>query len=238
VLPGTAIDSACRPTYKKSMAYAVPRAGDDVAEDLATAASIRRYEERLAKDPNSPAFAPLADLYRKVGRTQEAIALCRDGLERFPGYGAARLVLARVLADEGAADAAMAEVQALVDESPANAAGHRLAAELHRRAGRLDQAVTHLRQAVALDPTDREARIVLEALDGAAAPPEGSALRKLLVDDTFVTPSFGDACLAQGLVDEAAHVFVRVLRRDPGHARARERLEEALRVKTQRRKGL
>jgi hypothetical protein len=38
-------------------------------------------------------------------------------------------------------------------------------------------------------------------------------------------------------VDEAAQISLRLLRRDPGHARARERLEEALRLKTQRRKG-
>jgi len=38
-------------------------------------------------------------------------------------------------------------------------------------------------------------------------------------------------------VDEAAQIFVRLLRRDPGDARARERLDEALRIKTQRRKG-
>ena len=46
-----------------SMAYAVPRAGgDEVTDDIATASSIRRYEERLTKDPASLAFAPLAGL--------------------------------------------------------------------------------------------------------------------------------------------------------------------------------
>ena len=52
-----------------------------------------------------------------------------------------------------------------------------------------------------------------------------------------MTLSFGGVCLAQGLVDEAAQIFVRLLRKDPGDTRARERLDEALRIKTQRRKG-
>ena len=98
-------------------------------------------------------------------------------------------------------------------------------------------ALSHLRQAVALDPTDRESRMALELLGGAGAPSEGSALRQLLADDTFATQSFGDVCLAQGLVDEAAQIFVRLLAKDAGDARARERLDEALRLKTQRRKG-
>ena len=67
--------------------------------------------------------------------------------------------------------------------------------------------------------------------------PEGSPLATLLGDDTFATETFGALCLEQGLVDEAAQIFLRLLARDPGHARARERLEEALRLKTQRRKG-
>jgi tetratricopeptide (TPR) repeat protein len=198
---------------------------------------MRRYEERLAKDPSSLAFAPLADLYRKAGRTREAIALCREGLARFPEYATARLILAKSLADDGDAEAALGEVQAILEASPGDAPAHRLASELHRRLGRLEASIAHLRQVVALDPADRESRIALEVLDGGVGPAEGSALRRLLADDTFVTLSFGVVCLEQGLVDEAAQVFLRLLHKDPGDPRARARLEEALRMKTQRRKG-
>ncbi len=221
-----------------AMEYAAPRAaGDDVPEDLQAAAAIRRYEERLTKDPSSLAFAPLADLYRKAGRTREAITLCREGLTRFPEYGTARLILAKALSDDGDTGAALTEVRAILEMSPADVPGHRLAAELHRRAGRVSEAVRHLRQVVTLDPADRESRVTLELLDGVGAASEGSALRRLLAEETFVTLSFGDACLAQGLVDEAAQIFVRLLRMNPENIRARERLDEALRVKTQRRKG-
>jgi len=216
---------------------ASPAGGDAVAEGLAAASAIRRYEERLTKDPGSLAFAPLADLYRKAGRTREAVTLCREGLGRFPAYATARLILAKALSDDGDAEGALGEVQAILEMSPTDAPAHRLASDLHRRTGRLTEAVAHLRQVVALDPNDRESRVLLEVLGGVAGPPEGSALRRLLVDETFVTLSFGGACLEQGLVDEAAQIFVRILRKDPGNARARERLDEALRIKTQRRKG-
>jgi tetratricopeptide (TPR) repeat protein len=214
-----------------------PRAGADAsAEDLAALSSIRRYEERLAKDPRSLAFAPLAELYRKVGRVRDAIALCREGLARFPDYATARLILAKALADDGDIEAALAELGAALEATPADAAAHRLAAELHRRAGRLAESVGHLRRVVALDPADRESRVTLDLLDGSAGG-DGSGLRRVLADDTFATLSFGTVCLDQGLADEAAQVFVRLLQKDPGDVRAREGLEQALRIKTQRRKG-
>ena len=106
-----------------------------------------------------------------------------------------------------------------------------------RHAGRLDLALTHLRQAATLDPSDRESRVLIEVLEGGGRPPGGSTLERLLADETFATMSFAIVCLEQGLVDEAAQIFLRILRRDPGHAEARARLDEALRVKTQKRKG-
>jgi tetratricopeptide (TPR) repeat protein len=210
-------------------------AGQLAAEDGAAASAIRRYEERLARDPGSLAFAPLADAYRKAGRTREAIHLCREGLARFPHYATARLILGKALLDEGDLDGALRETEVLLAASPRDAQAHRLASEIHRRAGRLDAALEHLRQAATLDPGDREVRALLEVLGGGV--PEGSTLERVLADDTFTTVSFGTVCLEQGLVDEAAQVFLRVLRKDPGHVRARQGLEAALRAKIQRRKG-
>lgn len=198
---------------------------------------IRRYEERLARDPMSLAWAPLADAHRKAGRTQEAIELCRQGLGRFPQYRTARLILAKAHLDAGDGAAALAEITTALEAGARDAEAHRVAAEIHRRAGRLDEAMRHLAEAARLDPSDRESRVALEALRGGGRVADGSPLAALLVDDTFATHTFGALCLEQGLADEATQIFLRRLAHDPGDARAREGLEQALRVKTQRRKG-
>jgi tetratricopeptide (TPR) repeat protein len=215
-----------------------PLGGTLTPDDPATLNAIRRYEERLARDPTSLAFAPLADAYRKAGRIADAVRLCREGLARFPHYVTARLILAKALLDGGDPDGAMEEVQAILEASPREAQAHRLAGDLYRRAGALGDAVGHLEQAVRLDPGDRESRALLDVLGAGGSVSDGSALKQILADDTFATLSFGTLCLEQGLVDEAAQIFLRLLGRDLGHARAREGLEEALRLKTQRRKGL
>src|SRR6266849_392156 len=124
-------------------------------EDPALAAAIRRQEERVRRDPASLAFAQLADLYRKAGRRAEAIAVCREGLQRFPHYTTARLILAKTYQAECDFDKALAELAAIREVSPRDVQSHRLAAEIHRRCGRLDQAATHLDVVVTLDPGDR-----------------------------------------------------------------------------------
>ncbi|HEX5815664.1 MAG TPA: tetratricopeptide repeat protein [Methylomirabilota bacterium] len=199
-------------------------------------AAIRRQEERLARDPSSLAFAQLADLYRKAGRPADAIATCRAGLQRYPHYTTARLILAKTLLAENDPAAALAEIETILQVSPKDVQCHRLAAEAHRRLGRLDTAVRSLEAAVALDPGDRESRALLSLLKADAGAGEAAGVARLLADDTFVTVAFGTVCLEQGLADEAAVVFTRMLRQDPGNAEARERLEMALRARS-RRKG-
>jgi tetratricopeptide (TPR) repeat protein len=205
-------------------------------DDLAMAAAIRRQEERLAKDPTSLAFAQLADLYRKAGRPADAIATCRTGLLRYPHYTTARLILAKTLLAENDPAAALGEIEVILQVSPKDVQCHRLAAEAHRRLGHLDAAVKSLETAVALDPGDRESRALLSLLRADAGAGESTGVARLLGDDTFVTVAFGTLCLEQGLADEAAVIFTRLLRQDPGNREARERLETALRARS-RRKG-
>lgn len=208
-----------------------------VAEDPVAAAAIRRYEERLMRDPTSLAFAPLADAYRKVGRTREAIDLCREGLARFQHYTTARLILAKAQLDDGNPEAALAELGVILTTSPRDVQAHRMAAEIHRRAGRWEEARQHLERVVKLDAADREARLLLEGLAADGRTEAGSPLSRVLADDTFVTASMGTLCLQQGLIDDATLIFLRLSRKQPGDMQARARLDEALRAKTQRRKG-
>ena len=205
--------------------------------DDSLAVAMRRHEERLARDPSSLAFAQLAELYRKAGRTQDAIALCRQGLARYPQYTTARLTLARTCLTEGRLDEAMTELRIVLEATPKDVQCLRLASEIERRRGNIDGAAEYLETAVKHDPSDRESRALLGLLraDPQAAA-EASGLARVLRDDTFVTLTFGAACLDQGCLDEAAAVFTRLLRKDPDNSRAREGLEQTLRARS-RRKG-
>jgi tetratricopeptide (TPR) repeat protein len=206
-------------------------------EDQAIVGAIRRQEERLARDPASLAFAQLADLYRKAGRTRDAVALCRNGLTRYPHYTTARLILAKALVADGQLAPAQTELEAILEVNPKDVQSHRLVAEVQRRLGHIDEAVRHLEAAIALDPSDRESQGLLALLRG-SEPAAGGAtgLARVLSDDIFATVTFGALCLEQGCVEEAAQIFTRILRKNPDHREAREKLEGVLRAR-QRRKG-
>jgi tetratricopeptide (TPR) repeat protein len=206
-------------------------------DDQTIVGAIRRQEERLARDPASLAFAQLADLYRKAGRTRDAVALCRNGLTRYPHYTTARLILAKALVADGQLAPAQVELEAILEANPKDVQCHRLAAEIQRRLGHIDEGVRHLEAAVALDPSDRESQGLLSLLRAAGPPSsEATGLARVLSDDTFATVTFGALCLEQGCVEEAAQIFTRILRKNPDHREARDRLEGAVHAR-QRRKG-
>lgn len=49
-------------------------------------ADLQRLSEEVARDPGSSSFLPLAEAYRRMGKTQAALRVCLRGLERSPGH--------------------------------------------------------------------------------------------------------------------------------------------------------
>ncbi len=60
---------------------------------------IEKLERRYAENPKGRNFAPLADAYRKAGQLDQAIELCKSGIERHPDYVSAHIVFGRCLID-------------------------------------------------------------------------------------------------------------------------------------------
>jgi tetratricopeptide (TPR) repeat protein len=194
---------------------------------LATTDEIRQFEARLAREPTSQAYAALAEAYRRVGRVEEAVTLCREGLRRHPGYGTTRLVLAKALLEAGDLGAASAEIERFLRPEPDHEPALRLGVECALRGGAPAEALGHVRRLSALDPHDRGVQGLLRALEVGVTGrvgPDAGGLWPLLVDDTYATVAFGDLCLAQGLTDEATAVFSRIVVRHPDHETARARL--------------
>ena len=65
----------------------------------------------LAPEPREASFARLAEAYRKEGLLGDAVRICRDGLARFPASWPGRIVLGRILLEQGAVEEAYDELE-------------------------------------------------------------------------------------------------------------------------------
>ncbi len=125
---------------------------------------IEHYQAVLAKDPNSRAFAQLADAYRRQGQLADAIAVCDRGLQRYPSYVGARMVLARALVERGDLARAEAEFRHILDQTPDNIPAHRALGDLLRGQGRAAEALAVYEGLLDLTPFDREVGDLVEGL--------------------------------------------------------------------------
>ena len=94
---------------------------------------IEDLKRRVRSDPDSLAFAPLAEEYRRLGRFAEAISVCEAGLSRHPAYLSARVTLGRSLLEAGRFDDARRELQTVLESAPANLAATKALDEIGHR---------------------------------------------------------------------------------------------------------
>jgi tetratricopeptide (TPR) repeat protein len=102
---------------------------------------IEALRRRVEADPTSIAFAALAEEYRRLGRYQDAVDVCRRGLERHPAYLSARVTLGRSLIELDQLDAGARELEQVLASAPENLAAIRALAEVHRRRGELPESI-------------------------------------------------------------------------------------------------
>jgi cellulose synthase operon protein C len=100
---------------------------------------IEDLRRRVDADPTSIAFAALAEEYRRLGQFQEAVDVCRRGLERHPAYLSAKVTLARALIELNQLDEAQRELDEVLRIAPENLAAIRARADVHHRRGFLPE---------------------------------------------------------------------------------------------------
>jgi Tfp pilus assembly protein PilF len=135
-----------------------------------SAAELSALEHAFAADPASEAYRPLTVAYLAAGRFMEAMVVCKKGVKAHPDDPSARVLLARVYADQGKDRKALEELHAVVAAYPSFAAANRMAGVLHMRLGEREQGEAALRRAAEAAPEDPEVRELLVKHGVGAAP--------------------------------------------------------------------
>ena len=191
---------------------------------------IQSLEARLEKDPASPAFFPLAHLLLAKEQDARAEGLLRQGLEIFPAYAAARVLLGKILHSKGLFEDAVIELEAAARISPWNLEAQRLLADSYLNSG--DEAGAQRARAIVgmFDPLSEEGRA---ALGVAPAPVTPATKENRAKEETPAPPgeaeavptlSLAELYTSQGHLDKAADVYRRLLEEDPGNDDLGEKL--------------
>src|SRR5512132_1272307 len=126
-----------------------------------TPVELSALEHDFASDPAADAFRPLTEAYLAAGRFMEAMVVCKKGAKAHPDDPSARVLLARVFAEQGKDKKALEELQAVTAAYPTFAAANRMAGELHLKIGEREQGEAALRRAAEAAPGDAELKELL-----------------------------------------------------------------------------
>ncbi len=130
---------------------------------------IERLKEKLAKDPNSKLFVPLAEEYKKAGMLDEAIEVLVKGLENQPGYLSARVSLGKIFIERGMLHEAQAEFEKVITAIPDNLYAHKKLAEIYRELGEKEKAIKEFQMVLKLNPLDEWAATSLSEINRQSA---------------------------------------------------------------------
>lgn len=119
---------------------------------------IERYQLELEKNPRSRVFAPLAEAYRKMGLLDEALRICRIGIQANPEFAGGRVAYSKVLIESKSFAEALAQLEKAVQISPDNLLAHSLMGDTLLELRRPKEALKAFKMVLFFNPEDEKAR--------------------------------------------------------------------------------
>lgn len=141
---------------------------------------IQRYEDMLAADAGSLCFAPLSELYRKLGLLDDAISVAQKGCALHPDYHVGFLALGNACYDKGLAAEARQALERVVILKPDHLLALKLLGQLYVEQGELALARRVLGQVQQQDPEDLECELLLNSIGAPAAAPAAQPEEEIL----------------------------------------------------------
>jgi tetratricopeptide (TPR) repeat protein len=135
-----------------------------VEEAISFWTEIQRFEDMLVADPRSLSFAPLSELYRKLGLLDDAVSVAKKGCELHPEYAGGFFALGSAYFDKGLKNESRTALERVVRLSPENLRAQKLLGQLYVEAGETGLAQRALEQVLQQNPEDSESALLLQSL--------------------------------------------------------------------------
>jgi tetratricopeptide (TPR) repeat protein len=128
-------------------------------------AKLRQYEDLLRRESHALIFAPLASLYARKFEFPKAVDVLRQGLNIYPSYFSARVLLARCYIAMDDFGAAVRELETVLGADPYNVSALGLLGDEMRNRGHLAEARDHYLKILEIEPDNEEYAYKLELLN-------------------------------------------------------------------------
>lgn len=138
---------------------------DPTTPDTPLSPEIAKLTEKLAKDPKSRLFVPLAEEYLKVGMLDEALMVLNDGLKIHPNFLSAKATLGKVFFEKGETARAKEVFEEVVGANPDNLLAHRRLSRMYKDEGALEEARASCQAVLNANPKDPEMKALLDEVE-------------------------------------------------------------------------
>ncbi len=118
---------------------------------------IKKYNDRLKEDPRSRSFAPLGEIYRKLGLYKQAISVYESGIKYHSDYSLGIIGLAQCYIDLEEYQLAYNVMKPVENSNSDNIKFLKLFASLCLKLNYVDQALRAYKNLLFLNPKDKEA---------------------------------------------------------------------------------
>ncbi len=191
--------------------------------------------EKFDQYPESRAFAPLADAYRKRGELDKAVAICEKGLERYPGYASARVILGKCFYDKGATERARSEFLQVLETDSENMVALKYMGDISLAEDKQSEAADYFRRLLEIDPTNEKAKAALGRIESGLKSREidledDESVKNVQQPGELATITLAGIYAAQGYYQKALEVYRKILERDPGNNEASRMVEKINRI--------
>jgi tetratricopeptide (TPR) repeat protein len=126
---------------------------------------LLKYLKQFQEDPTSKIFAPLAESYRKIGLIDEAIEICKEGLEANPDFVGGKVALARAYFDKKLFKDVWNITKGIVEISPDNIAAQRLFADAAMQLAHFQDALQAYKMLLYYNPLDNDVANLVRDLE-------------------------------------------------------------------------